>query len=75
MACRQIGQVRAPILLVQGTADTMVSPEQAERLAGVAREAGNPDVEVALLDGVEHGFAGGEQPAAAAAVRWLDRRA
>jgi dienelactone hydrolase len=75
MAGRQIGQVRAPILLVQGTADTMVSPDEAERLAAVAREAGNRDVEVVLLAGVDHSFAAGRQPAAAAAVRWLDGRA
>jgi pimeloyl-ACP methyl ester carboxylesterase len=73
MAHRQIGGVGAPILLVQGTADEVVAPEEAKRLAAVAREARNPDVEIAWVDGVDHSFAGGEQAAVDAAVRWLSR--
>ncbi len=75
MPSRQIGGVWAPILLVQGADDDMVTPDEAERLAAVAREAGNPDVEVALIPGTGHSFAGGEQRAIDAATRWLAGRA
>jgi fermentation-respiration switch protein FrsA (DUF1100 family) len=75
MPHRQIGGVWAPILLVQGTADEMVAPEEAERLAAVARQAGNHDVEVAWVEGADHSFAGAEQTAVDAVVRWLAPRA
>jgi len=75
MTHRQIGGIWAPILLVQGTADDVVASEEAERLATVAREAGNPDVEIAWIDGVDHSFAGGEQGAVDAVTRWLGQRA
>ena len=50
MAFRQIGQVWAPILLVQGTGDEVVRFEEAVALAGVARAAGNRDVTVMRID-------------------------
>jgi alpha-beta hydrolase superfamily lysophospholipase len=75
MAHRQIGQVRAPILLVQGTADEVVAYEEAERLAEVARAAGNRDVTVAPIEGVGHTFDGGEIAARDAVVSWLRGRA
>src|SRR5690606_1620215 len=46
-AFRHIGAVAVPILLVQGDADEVVEPEEAGRLAEVARAAGHADVEVA----------------------------
>jgi alpha-beta hydrolase superfamily lysophospholipase len=75
MSAKQIAQVRAPILLVQGTADEVVLPEEAGRLAEVAREAGNRDVEVVPIEGAGHAFAGGEQHAVRAVLAWLDSRA
>jgi dipeptidyl aminopeptidase/acylaminoacyl peptidase len=75
MAHRQIGQVRAPILLVQGTADEVVAYEEAERLAEVARAAGNSDVTVAPIEGVGHTFDGGEIATRDAVVSWLRGRA
>lgn len=73
MTFRQIGAVRAPILLVQGTNDTVVSPDEAGRLAAVATAAGNTDVEVALIDGADHFFAGRELIVTSTVLRWLDR--
>lgn len=71
----QIGQVWAPILLVQGTADKVVFHREALELARVAREAGNPDVEVATLDGCDHSFKGYEIPTRDAVISWLRKRA
>lgn len=73
MACRQIGEVAAPVLLVQGTADSVVEPWEASELARVAREAGNDDVEIAWVEGADHGFAGHEMATLAAVTRWLKR--
>jgi alpha-beta hydrolase superfamily lysophospholipase len=71
MAFRQIGQVWAPILLVQGAADDLVEGWEPDGLAAIARRAGNPDVEVALLPGAGHLFKGHEVPLADTIVRWL----
>jgi dipeptidyl aminopeptidase/acylaminoacyl peptidase len=75
MSHRQIGDVAAPILLVQGTADEVVALEEAEALARVAREAGNRDVTVVPVEGADHAFAGGEIPALNAVIGWLRERA
>jgi pimeloyl-ACP methyl ester carboxylesterase len=75
MAHRQIIDVRAPILLVQGTSDEVVYPEEAERLASVARAAGNEDVEVVWIEGADHAFSNRDIPTIDAVVRWLDPRA
>ena len=75
MAHRQIGQVRTPILLVQGTADEVVHPEEADRLAEVARAAGNRDVTVVPIEGMGHTFDGGEIATRDAVVSWLRERA
>lgn len=73
MTFRQIGEVRAPILLVQGTADQVVLPDEAERLVGVARTSGNADVEIAWIDGGDHFFKGREIHVTREVARWLDR--
>ncbi len=73
MTDRHIGRVRAPILLVQGDADEVVLAEEAPALAEVARAAGNHQVEVAMVPGVGHSFAGGEAEAVGAALDWLAR--
>jgi pimeloyl-ACP methyl ester carboxylesterase len=75
MAFRQIGQVWAPVLLVQGTDDEVVRFEEAVALASVARAAGNPDVTVIRIDGVGHSFKGGEIPTIDAVTGWLRERA
>lgn len=75
MTFRQIGMVGAPILLVQGNADAVVSLDEAQRLAGVARAAGNSDVEIAVIDGGDHFFTGCEVHVTHAVTRWLGRHA
>ena len=70
---RHIGAVAAPILLVQGDADEVVDPAEAERLAEVARAAGHPDAEVATVAGAGHSFAGHEDEAVAPVLDWLAR--
>lgn len=71
MAFRQIGQVWTPILLIQGTADEVVDPDEAWALADVARKAGNHDVQVVPIPGAKHSFKDREIPALEAAIRWL----
>ncbi len=73
MTFRQIGQVQAPILIVQGDADAMVGTDEAERLAGVARAAGNEHVDVAWMDGADHAFHGKDLAVTDTVVRWLGR--
>jgi dipeptidyl aminopeptidase/acylaminoacyl peptidase len=74
MAFRQIGQVWAPVLLVQGTADEVVQFEEAVALAAAARAAGNRDVTVIRIDGAGHAFAGHQIEALDAVLSWLRRR-
>jgi pimeloyl-ACP methyl ester carboxylesterase len=75
MAFRQIGQVWAPVLLVQGTGDAVVQFEEAVALARVARSAGNPDVTVIRIDDAGHAFRGHEIATLDAVISWLRRRA
>lgn len=73
MTFRQIGGVAAPLLLVQGSEDTVVPPADADRLARVARAAGNADVEVAPIGGADHFFVGHEYAVTDTVIRWLNR--
>jgi dipeptidyl aminopeptidase/acylaminoacyl peptidase len=74
MAFRQIGQVWAPVLLVQGTSDDVVQFEEAVALADVARAAGNRDVTVMRIDGAGHAFRGHEIATLDAVISWLRKR-
>lgn len=74
MAFRQVGQVKAPLLLLQGSSDRVVKPKEASNLARIARHAGNTDVELVTIDGVGHDFAGGEIAVVDAITEWLGRR-
>ncbi len=67
----QIGAVWAPILLLQGTADTVVFPEEAGRLAEVARAEGNPDVTVQMIEGATHFFTDREIITRDHLLRWM----
>jgi alpha-beta hydrolase superfamily lysophospholipase len=71
MAHLHIHDVGAPVLLVQGTADAVVDPADADRLAERARAAGNRSVTVAAIEGVGHSFAGGERRVVDAVLGWL----
>ena len=75
MTHRQIVHVTAPILLVQGTADEVVFPEEAQQLHDLVREGGNEDVELVWIDGADHAFTNRDIPTIDAVVRWLDPRA
>jgi dipeptidyl aminopeptidase/acylaminoacyl peptidase len=75
MAFRQIGQVWAPILLVQGTDDEVVDPDEAWALAEVARKAGNLDVAVAPIPGGTHSLKGREIATLRAVTRWVRAKA
>lgn len=75
MAHRQIGQVWAPILLVQGGADEVVRFEEAPALARVAREAGNRDVTVVRIEGATHSFKGHEIATLERVTAWIKARA
>jgi dipeptidyl aminopeptidase/acylaminoacyl peptidase len=67
-----VGRVPAPVLLVQGTDDVIVTPADADRLADRARADGHTDMEVRMLDGVGHDF--GDHDATFGALRdWLLR--
>jgi dipeptidyl aminopeptidase/acylaminoacyl peptidase len=74
MAFRQIGQVWAPILLVQGTGDEVVQFEEAVALAAVARTAGNRDVTVIRINDAPHSFEGHEIDTLHAVTSWLRER-
>ena len=64
-------EVRVPWLLVHGTADTVVPPEESE---GIARRAPSPPT-VTLLEGADHVFSGAAARTMAVTVTtWLHRR-
>jgi alpha-beta hydrolase superfamily lysophospholipase len=75
MPFRQIGQVWAPILLVQGTADELVAVEEAHALARVARRHGNDKAEVGLVPGADHLFKKTRVALIDTVTRWLRARA
>jgi len=48
-------RIRSPLLLLQGTDDKVVPPEQSKRIEQGARETG-ADVRLVMFDGEGHGF-------------------
>jgi uncharacterized protein len=51
-----VRKVRQPLLILQGERDRQVDAENATLLAGAAQGAGNPDVTVRVLPGLNHLF-------------------
>ncbi len=49
-------QLRMPVLILHGTTDRAVDPEDARRLDRTIRDAGNPRVALRLFEGVNHHF-------------------
>lgn len=66
---RHIGRVTVPTLLVQGTADEIVDPAEAQLL----REAAGGPAELARIEGAGHSFHGGEAAVVAAVTAFLAR--
>lgn len=71
MPFRQIGQIWAPILLVQGTADSLVDLSETYALARVARLADNRKVEVETISEAGHLFKGHDVALIETMTRWL----
>ncbi len=47
-------KVHCPVLILQGDRDPQVPPEHAQKLKKALEEAGNPDVELHVLEGMNH---------------------
>jgi len=75
MSFRQIGQIWAPICLVQGSGDDLVSVGETYALARVARRAGNDQVDVEIVPTAGHLFRGHEMAVINTVTRWLRDRA
>jgi pimeloyl-ACP methyl ester carboxylesterase len=48
------GQVRCPVLIIQGATDATVPVRSAERIAFSMRSGGNSDVTLRIFSGVSH---------------------
>lgn len=70
---RWIGRVGVPVLLVQGDADSILDPGEAAALQQHARAAGKDDVEVVMVAGADHSFAGHQDELIAAMSAFVDR--
>ena len=55
-ARRTAMRVHVPVLILHGTADTTIPPEDAQRLANAFRAGGNLRVTVRFFDGLMHSF-------------------
>lgn len=60
MAFRQLPDVRVPTLLVQGTADDVVDPDEAERQRQLMENTGNENVTLVYVPGATHFYKGQE---------------
>lgn len=72
-AVRHIGRIPVPLLLINGTKDDRVMPEEADHLAALARDAGNPDVTAVAID-ANHTFNGQHETLGRTIVNWLEAR-
>ena len=70
---RHIGSITVPILLVHGIHDDMIGVQECEALAQLAREAGNQDVTIRLLD-AGHNLKGHHTELGATMANWLGER-
>lgn len=73
-ADRHLAKAPCPVLLVQGTADTLVDPSDATELAEIIRSGGG-QAEIAWLEGSDH-LMGGHHDELVTAVRdWIEDHA
>jgi pimeloyl-ACP methyl ester carboxylesterase len=66
----RFADIRCPLLITYGTAGDAGGQPEIDLLAGLATSA--PRIDTRLLDGVTHGYAGGEAALALALVDWID---
>jgi pimeloyl-ACP methyl ester carboxylesterase len=71
MAFRQLPDVTVPTLLVQGTADQVVDPEEGQRQYDLMLESGNDQVELVWVQGAGHFYKGQEILLVDAITRFL----
>ena len=70
---KHIGQIKVPILLIQGRHDTIVRPQDMADLAQIAGEAGNDDVSQYYVD-ADHKFFGKHAELGQLIIQWLNDR-
>jgi dienelactone hydrolase len=73
VSAERIREVRVPVGLIQAEHDELVAPEEGPELAGIAREAGVPRVDLVVVPGADHVFTGREDALVAACADWLGR--
>ncbi len=72
-AYKHVGQIKVPILLVQGLHDDIVEPREMADLGQIARDAGNGDVSQYYLD-TGHTFEGKHSELGQIIIKWLNER-
>jgi pimeloyl-ACP methyl ester carboxylesterase len=70
---KHIGDIKVPLLLVQGLQDDIIEPREAAKLESLARDAGNPDVSSSYL-AAGHTFQGKHAELGQIIVQWLNDR-
>jgi len=68
VSAERIREVRVPVAMVQAGVDELIRQGEGDELARIAREAGCPRADVAVVAGADHVFAGREADAVAACV-------
>lgn len=72
-AYKHIGDIKVPLLLMQGLHDDIIEPYEVVDLERVAQEAGNPDVSAYYLAG-GHTFEGNHADLGQIIIQWLNAR-
>lgn len=70
---KQIGNIKIPVLLIQGLEDEILGPEEARDLAQIAQKAGNNDVSAHYMH-ADHNFEGEEEELGKVIIKWLNKR-
>jgi len=72
-AYKHIGDIKVPLLLVQGLQDDIIEPREAAALERLAQDAGNPDVSTAYLT-AGHTFQEQHAELGKIIMQWLNER-
>lgn len=70
---KQIGKIKAPIILIQGWEDKVVLPNETHDLSQRATDAGNADVSAFFLN-AGHTLEGKEEELGEVVINWMRRR-